>query len=645
MRKFMRISTDYPEYINYLYERYPDLARASYAEQDAALSREGFFWHGHWTSQFRAFGYETWEVAWNNPNIQAAWARENGLPQTDAATMTKSDMESLCLWQAKVYQPEIVWLHHWSVAFLQALRREVPSARLIFGWAGSALPASCMDFFRGVDLMFTCAPESLNSLSRIRDDVHLMPHWFSKLALNNLESRSKIYDVSFIGGLRSGSILHDNRIALLEAIAARCNIAIFSSETCDSPTVDMVRQPGIYGRAMLQAIQDSRIVLNIHSDSSPLFASNLRLYEATGVGSCLLTDWRPNLPKLFTPETEVAAFSSPEDCLKQIDRLLENETKRETIAQAGQERCLRDHSFESRLQRFDHIIRKKLEATIFTVPDTLHSNHPAPSAAGKASQRPPLNPRLLQQQLQSLRHTLHDDRFTPRRISCLDYELSIVDGRSFVYQFKDIFLDQVYRFDAGTDRPIIIDCGANVGLSCLYFKRLYPMAKIIAFEADHKIARHLENNLAKNGAADVRVQQKACWTHNQGVDFLSDGADGGRIKTSKAASDAVKTRTPSIRLRDVLSQIPRIHMLKMDIEGAETSVLPDCRDVLDRVEHLFFEYHSWLDVPQRLDELLTLLRDCSFRYYIQDVGPRHSPFVNKALHDGFDMQLNIFAYR
>src|SRR5439155_26719771 len=48
---------------------------------------------------------------------------------------------------------------------------------------------------------------------------------------------------------------------------------------------------GIYGLQMYQAICNSRITLNIHADSSDKFASNMRLFEVTGVGGCLLTDW------------------------------------------------------------------------------------------------------------------------------------------------------------------------------------------------------------------------------------------------------------------------------------------------------------------------------------------------------------------
>lgn len=650
MLKFMRISTDYPEYIDYLYGRDPALAQASYAVQEAALAREGFFWHGHWTRLFPAFGYAVWEVAWNNPHIQAAWAREHGLPGLEATRLRREDLEALCLWQAREYQPDVVWLHHWSLPFLQHLRQEVPSVRLVFGWVGSAVPAANMDFFRSVDLLFTCAPESLEQLARVRDGVHLMPHWYSPLAGEALEPREKRYDVSFIGGLRSGSAMHQERIAMLGAIAQQCDLAVFSSEATDNPAVEAVRQPGIYGLAMLQALQDSRIVLNIHADSSPVFASNLRLYEATGVGSCLLTDWRANLRTLFDPGTEVATFATPEECLAQIRRLLDDAATRTAMAQAGQRRCLRDHTFAERLTRFDHLIRKRLAPPAVAVPASPESapepaSEPAPAPQDPAAFRlpPPLPGPIMQLQFESLRQALGNDRFTQRRISFLGYDLTIVDGRSVVYQFKDIFVDQIYRFDAGTPAPRILDCGANVGLSCLYFKRLYPQAKIVAFEADRKIVRHLEANLAKNGAADVRVLHKACWVHDQGVHFAADGADGGHI--AQAGGHPEQAAIPSVRLRDVIARMPSVSLLKMDIEGAETEVLLDCRDVLSRVEHLFFEFHSREREPQRLGELLTLLQDVGYRYCIQDIAPRPSPFINRTLYAGFDMQLNVFAYR
>ena len=63
-----------------------------------------------------------------------------------------------------------------------------------------------------------------------------------------------------------------------------------------------------------------------------------------------------------------------------------------------------------------------------------------------------------------------------------------------------------------TPSPRILDCGANVGLASLFFKRRYPAARITAFEADPALFAILDANLRANGAADVEARHAALWT-------------------------------------------------------------------------------------------------------------------------------------
>jgi hypothetical protein len=100
-------------------------------------------------------------------------------------------------------------------------------------------------------------------------------------------------------------------------------------------------------------------------------------------------------------------------------------------------------------------------------------------------------------------------------------------------------------------------------------------------------------------------------------------------------------------LRDVLLRETRIDMLKMDIEGAETAVLTDCRDALAHVQNLFVEFHAYHDHPQTLSEVVQVLESSGFRYYINTSQYRHAPLVNHRYkgNDSMDLQLNIFAYR
>ena len=86
-------------------------------------------------------------------------------------------------------------------------------------------------------------------------------------------------------------------------------------------------------------------------------------------------------------------------------------------------------------------------------------------------------------------------RFTRGRIQLLDYDLEYVDALTLCPQWHDLFVRETFQVKLETETPRILDCGANVGLASLYFKRRYPKARITAFEADPAIAEALRGNL------------------------------------------------------------------------------------------------------------------------------------------------------
>jgi spore maturation protein CgeB len=82
----------------------------------------------------------------------------------------------------------------------------------------------------------------------------------------------------------------------------------------------------------------------------------MRLFEATGMGACLLTDWKPNLTELFEPDVEVAVYRTPAECVDKAHYLLEHDAERRAIAAAGQRRTLRDHTYERRIAVLERIL-------------------------------------------------------------------------------------------------------------------------------------------------------------------------------------------------------------------------------------------------------------------------------------------------
>lgn len=232
-------------------------------------------------------------------------------------------------------------------------------------------------------------------------------------------------------------------------------------------------------------------------------------------------------------------------------------------------------------------------------------------------------------------------RFTPYHVSINGLNLSMPDSASFLSAYKEIFVERTYAFKSETNSPKILDLGANIGLSVLFFKQLYPGAQITAFEADPNIYTYLERNLHDNGYSDVEIVNKAAWIKNTILQFKPDGADGGRaaIEGDKHLINIEAVNIASL-LRD-----KEFDFLKMDVEGGEEFILPACKNYLAGIKYIFVEYHSTAGRKQSLDNIVSILTEQGFRLHIHNATPSSSPFIKVGLNSGFDLQLNIFGWK
>jgi len=233
-------------------------------------------------------------------------------------------------------------------------------------------------------------------------------------------------------------------------------------------------------------------------------------------------------------------------------------------------------------------------------------------------------------------------RYVETTTDLMGFETTIPDGPSFIAVWSALFQDGIYDFSTNSPSPRILDCGANVGLSCLFFKRRFPDSRITAFEPDPTIFAYLKDFVARAKLSGIELVPKGVWSSATNLSFYSEGSDGGRICCIGAqAAKVIEIQT--VRLRDYLCE--PIDFLKIDIEGAETEVLIDCADSLQYVNRLFVEYHSFIAQPQTLDQILTVLRHAGFRIQIHSGIKSEKPFFDIPEHLGMDLQLNIFAYR
>ncbi|NCR78133.1 MAG: FkbM family methyltransferase [Microcystis aeruginosa K13-06] len=232
------------------------------------------------------------------------------------------------------------------------------------------------------------------------------------------------------------------------------------------------------------------------------------------------------------------------------------------------------------------------------------------------------------------------NRYNDCRIKLDNWHLTIPDSLSFIHSYKEIFVDKIYAFKWENKSPNILDLGSNIGLSILFFKSLYPDANITGFEADPKIFKYLEKNINDNSVSQVKLVNKAIWYENTYLNFVSEGADAGKVSHEKGNSKVEATD-----ILEVLNS-QKFDFLKMDIEGAEEFVIPRCRGFLNDLKFIFIEYHSKLGQEQCLDKILLILKEAGFRIHIRNVNDTNlSPFIGIKLQSEFDLQLNIFGWK
>lgn len=118
----------------------------------------------------------------------------------------------------------------------------------------------------------------------------------------------------------------------------------------------------------------------------------------------------------------------------------------------------------------------------------------------------------------------------------LGFEIAAFQRSTIEFLYREIFARQNYLFRATCDSPVIFDCGANLGMATLFFKWLYPKARIEAFEPDPNTFRLLERNVQENDLADVRAHNCALWDENGSVDFFIDPAVPGSLLMSTESS-------------------------------------------------------------------------------------------------------------
>lgn len=214
---------------------------------------------------------------------------------------------------------------------------------------------------------------------------------------------------------------------------------------------------------------------------------------------------------------------------------------------------------------------------------------------------------------------------------------------TFDFLYEEIFIKETYKFCTEKKAPIIIDCGSNIGISILYFKNKYPNAKILAFEPHKDNVEILKENISINNLNDVIIVDKAVsHTRCDSCDFWADFSEngdtlGGTInKEFSNQSNLVKSTVSSVFLSEYMTE--EIDLLKLDVEGAENSVLLEIEHKLHLVDRIHMEVHFKKFSTKELTDVYDILKRNNFS--IKTLRPDYSTVHQKAF-DLWSEETNI----
>lgn len=410
--KLVRITTPaFAAQMTQFNAEHPELPSRCWAEQQKILNDNWFGYPNVWKYALEPLGYEVIDIFANAEVVQKTWAKERGLDYYEShwhLDITKA--------QILHEKPDVLFvmdMFTFSYEWLTEVREQCSSIKFVLGWCGAPWPNTSI--FKAYDLTLSCIPEVVEQLRIMGHQSEHLNHAFESRILEHLDLSSEPnIDFSFVGNINRKSQFHLERDRILEKLVSEVNVEIFSrAATMDRgvvndlkalardgaySTVKILQAVGmpnsilaktpilkrfttlpsrplrsvnpklrpflrneVYGLKMFQTLRNSKATFNKHIDLSPRSASNLRLFEATGVGTCLVTDYKENIHTLFEPDKEIVTYSSVEECVEKVKWLMAHPAECKAIAKAGQARTLKEHTLNQRAIVINTLIKRGLQ--------------------------------------------------------------------------------------------------------------------------------------------------------------------------------------------------------------------------------------------------------------------------------------------
>lgn len=402
---FLKVTSFYRDFLLQYYRQNPQITERSYEEQFAHLMAEGYGYADFFPRYFeQKYAVRSKEIIHNATHLQNAWARETG---------SHASGDELLLEQIIEFQPEVLFIQdssNFSAAFIERIKEKAKSVRLLVGHCCAPYTSANLEAFSRFDVVLTCSEKFRQEFKTKGIDSYLFPHAVEASLLELNSSRpAPENSIIFIGSLLYRSEFHQKRIAYVEEILKSGlpfsmfgmieedpwvrlkvkqtayllikllntmgikgyqksrtlrKISQLKSLPESNKYSDLIKgslkQEMMFGKQMLSEIAKHSVGFNLHAEVAGDYAANVRMFEVAGAGSLLLTDHKRNMSELYETDKEILTYRSVDECIEKMRWAIDHPKEARIIADAGQQRTLKDHSVERRVELLYEIISKEI---------------------------------------------------------------------------------------------------------------------------------------------------------------------------------------------------------------------------------------------------------------------------------------------
>jgi len=408
--KIFFIVNHYEDSLKNLYRENKALQSMSFTQQMIELKSHTLMPGFLWAKALMEQGFEVVYYYSNAYYCQKKWAEENNI------SYAENNWEAdISVAQIAHEKPDILFSIDWSEQYGPTFieRCKNAGAKFVVGWCGEAHPP--ISFFKNHNIVFSCDPQNVKNFNAQGLKAFHINHAFSPSILEMVEkectANEKSIDVGLIGSFLVGKSFHSHRAKIISEILREIPVEVYgriympdkpyigslpkkiayhgalkpSFKILEKLTAKAHQIPGytthknfqenlqfyndfklicehahapLYGIEMFKVLRRFKITLNVHSENTP-FAGNMRMFESTGMGTCLLSDYKENVGDLFIPDEEIVVYKNAAEAKDKIKYLLKNEAERKRISAAGQARTLKDHNHSNRVNQMMEIIVKE----------------------------------------------------------------------------------------------------------------------------------------------------------------------------------------------------------------------------------------------------------------------------------------------